>query len=134
MPRMLVMNQLKDTDDTNLSQVAALAATFETSLEMTARRYIELNNCACAIVFSKDNRVRYSVRSVHFDLPLSVRKGDSLPAMSESRHATGTFFERREIDAHWWIKTPEVANTVTSLFEQTLRQDCGFKITLLTCQ
>ncbi len=134
MPRTLVMRQLQGADAPNLSQVMKLANTFETSLEMTARRYIELNEQPCAIVFSKDNQVRYSVRNEHFAMPLSVRKGDELPDVSESRNSIGLHNNRHEIDAHWWVRKQIEFAPTRLLFEQTVRQDNGFKITLLTWQ
>lgn len=133
MPRSLVMKRLHTQGSPELSHVTSLANTFETSLEMTARRYIELIEHPCAIIFSKDNLVRYSIRSEFFEMPLALRKGDNLPRVSDSRQSRGAPDEWHEIDAHWWLREQRTADKITSLYEQTLRQDNGFKITLLTC-
>lgn len=133
MPRSLVIGRLRAEGSPDISHITSLAQTFETSLEMTARRYIELNEFPCAIVFSKDNVVRYSVRSDFFEMPLAVRKGDALPCASESRQSKGDSKDWHEIDAHWWLRERRSAEELTSIFEQTLRQENGFKITLLTC-
>jgi len=82
---------------------------FATSFEMTARRVVELNDYACAVVFSKDNIVRYSIRSEYFTEWLSVRKGDRLPAQSPSRNSISDQEEWHEIEAHWGSRRRKVA-------------------------
>lgn len=134
MPRLLVREVLQPFSEPDISQVIGLTNKFETSVEMTARRYIELSDHACAIVFSKDNVVRYSVRSESFKAPLCVRKGDSLPRLSSSRQAKGDFEKWSTIDAHWWLRTSNNPSAVASIREQTLHQERGFKITLLGCE
>lgn len=133
MPRSLVMRTLLSEVSPQMNHVVDLASRFETSLEMTARRYVELNEHPCAIIFSKDNIIRYSVRNEHFVAPLRVRKGDSLPRMSGSRLGKGDTATWHEADTHWWIREGNDAQRVASVQEQTLRQENGFKITLLKC-
>jgi len=131
MPRSLVMKLLQSHSGPDIGQVISLANKFETSMEMTARRYIELNEHPCAIVFSKDNIVRYSVRNEFFKAPLCVRKGDGLPRLSDSRRAKGEIAEWSTIDAHWWLRPSHNLGAIASIREQTLHQENGFKITLL---
>jgi Zn-dependent peptidase ImmA (M78 family) len=132
MPKPLVMKRLRRFSEPDLLHVLELAKEFETSIEMTARRYVELNEYPCAIVFAKDNLVRYSTRSEFFEHPLCVRKGDRLPTKSPSRQATGSPEEWDELDSYWWLKEDSNGELPDSLYEQTLRQDNGFKLILLT--
>lgn len=132
MPKPLVMKRLRALKDPDLLHVQALAKEFETSVEMTARRYIELNEYPCAVVFSKNNDVRYTARSEFFEHRLDVRKGAKLPMKSPSRQPTGALDDWDEIDAFWWIGNERGGDAPESIYEQTLRQDNGFKITLLT--
>lgn len=132
MPRPLVMKRLRSLRTPDLLHVQQLANEFETSVEMTARRYIELNEYPCAVIFTKDNEVRYSVRSEFFEHLLCVRRGDKLPTKSPSRQSSGSLEEWEELDAHWWLKEQQNSEAPDSVYEQTLRQDSGFKITLLS--
>lgn len=132
MPKPLIVKRLRALGGPDLEHLQQLATEFETSLQMTARRYIELNEHPCAIVFSKDNVIRYSVRSEFFEHFLCVRKGDSLPRVSASRQSQGDINEWHEVHAHWWLRTERSSDAPDYVYEQTLRQDGGFKITLLT--
>jgi Zn-dependent peptidase ImmA (M78 family) len=133
MPAPLVKLRLQKFKDPELEHMLVLRDEFETSVEMTARRVVELSEYACAVVFSKDDVVRYSVRSSYFTHWLAVKKGDRLPAKCAAREAKGDPGEWSETDAHWWLadgrrgeEQPE------SVYEQTLIQDLGHKVTLLT--
>ncbi|AOJ91556.1 ImmA/IrrE family metallo-endopeptidase [Burkholderia multivorans] len=132
-PEPLVRRILRQLKEPELAHMLKLRDDFATSFEMTARRVVELNDYACAVVFSKDNIVRYSIRSEYFTEWLSVRKGDRLPAQSPSRNSISDPEEWHEIEAHWWlaeakggVRQPE------TMYEQTLVQDHGHKVTLLT--
>jgi len=134
LPALLVKPRLQKLKDPELAHVLALHDEFETSVEATARRMVELSEYPCAIVFSKDNVVRYTVRSPYFTHWLAVKKGDSLPAKSAARRETSDHEDWYEIDAHWWLaegrrgddEQPETA------YEQTLIQQGGHKVTLVT--
>ncbi len=54
-PAPLVRTRLQKLKDPELAHIMALRDEFETSMEMTARRVVELSEYACAVVFSKDN-------------------------------------------------------------------------------
>lgn len=132
MPRVLVTKRLRALGEPDLLHVQTLANAFDTSVHMTARRYVEVNEYPCAVVFSKDNVIRYCVRSEFFEHSLCVRKGDSLPTKSPSRLPTGETDDWHEIDAYWWLRIKRDGEEVESVYEQTLRQESGFKVTLLT--
>lgn len=131
MPRQLVLKKLRTLGEPELEHVQSLAEEFQTSVEMTARRYVELNEYPCAIIFSKGNVVRYCVKSEFFEHSLCVWKGDLLPTKSPSRNSSGDIDDWYEIDACWWLKAKRDVEMVETIFEQTFRQDSGYKITLL---
>lgn len=132
MPRPVVMKRLRSLRDPDLLHVREIAKEFETSIQMTARRYVELNEYPCALVFSKDNVVRYSVRSEFFEHFLCIRKGDVLPTKSPSRLSSGDVDDWHEIEAYWWLAERRGEDAPDVVYEQTLRQESGFKVTLLT--
>lgn len=133
MPAPLVKARLARLKDPELAHVLALRDEFETSMEMTARRVVELNEYPCAVVFSKDNVVRYSVWSPYFLRRLSVKKGDKLPSKSPAKAATSDPDEWHELDAFWWLtEQPSADDQPESVYEQTFVQESGFKMTLVT--
>lgn len=131
-PAPLVKTRLQKLKDPELAHIMALRDEFETSMEMTARRVVELSEYACAVIFSKDNVVRYPVWSPYFTHRLCVKKGERLPAKSPSREAASDPDEWHELDAHWWLVERRGEDTPESVYEQTLVQENGHKVTLLT--
>jgi Zn-dependent peptidase ImmA (M78 family) len=131
-PKALIIKRIRQLGSPDLEHILNLAPAFETSFEMTARRYVELNEYPCAIVFSKDNVVRYSVWSEFFEQRLCVRKGTALPSKSPSRLSGGAVDDWDEIEAYWWLQEQGGTTVPESIYEQTLRQDNGYKVTLLT--
>lgn len=130
MPHKLVKSRLHVFKDPEMAHIIQLRDEFGTSMEMTARRLIELNEYPCAVVFSKDNMVRYSVRSDYFSERLCLKKGDRLPMKSVSRQSSVDHTEWYEIDAHWWLS--DSAKQPESVYEQTFVQEEGHKVTLVT--
>ncbi|MDI1258264.1 ImmA/IrrE family metallo-endopeptidase [Aquabacterium sp.] len=132
MPAQLVKNKLHSLKDPELAHIVQLRDQFGTSMEMTARRLVELSEYACAVVFSKDNTIRYAVKSEYFVERLAVRKGDRLPTKSPSRQSATDPDEWFEIDSHWWLTESSSSNQPESVYEQTLVQENGHKLTLVT--
>lgn len=131
-PAALMKRKLKPLKDPELAHIELLRTEFGTSAEMTARRVVELSDYPCAVVFSKDNVVRYTVRSEFFEERLCVRKGVRLPDQSASRNSTSDPDDWSEIDGHWWLEERRGAEMPESVYEQTLVQNDGYKLTLLT--
>lgn len=131
-PQKLLKSRLHKLGDPELDHVLTLAAEFGTSVTMTAHRLAEQSDYACAFVFSKDNQVRYSVKSSHFEEQLCLWKGHNLPGGSPSRLQTSSHNDWHELDATWWLKERRSDEFPESVFEQTLCQEDGYKITLLT--
>lgn len=132
LPDSLFKAQLRRLGEPELMHVSKLGDQFETSIEFTARRYVELSEYPCAVVFSKDNVVRYTVESPYFEHRLCVRKGTALPTKSTSRAASGDSEEWCDLDAYWWLEESRSSRQPEEVYEQTLWQESGYKVTLLT--
>lgn len=131
-PEVLFKPQTRALGEPEIAHIVQLGEQYETSVEFTARRYVELSEYACAVVFSKDNDVRYSVRSPFFEHALCVKKGERLPTKSPSRGSSGDADEWHSIDGYWWLREQAESEQPEAVYEQTLRQDDGYKLTLLT--
>lgn len=124
------MNKLGDAD---VMHVQTLAKRYQTSLEATINRYIELTDDICAYVFSKDGVIRYIRRTDSFPR-LTVKPKDQLPkecasiaAPSEPLRVATPW---RELDGSIWLETIWGTKAPT-LLEQSVRQKDGYQITLL---
>lgn len=131
LPRSLVTQRLQGYGSPEMTHIQKLSEDFETSIEATARRFIELSEHPCAVVFSKDNVVRYIVKSEFFEEQVDVWKGDRLPNPSMSCQTTSDPDEWHRIDACWWLKERKGCKVPDSVYEQTLCQEIGYKVTLL---
>jgi len=132
LPQHLFEHELRKLGDPEIGNIVQLGDHFGTSIEYTARRYVEVGGFACAVVFSKDNFVRYAVRGEFFEHRLCVKKGDRLPTKSSSRAPTGDPDDWVSLDAYWWLQEEKGLEQPEELYEQTLWQDDGYKVTLLT--
>lgn len=133
MPTALLERRLSPSKEFELNDISRVREDFGTSMESTTRRVVEMSEYAYAVVFSKDNKVRYSVFSKFFSAKLGVRKDSPLPTKSLSRLGTSSLDDWNELDAHWWLDEPRGrSHDPESIFEQTLVQDDGYKVTLLT--
>jgi Zn-dependent peptidase ImmA (M78 family) len=109
----------------DLAEVVAVAQELGLSREASARRYVELHDRPCALLFSKEGTVRYVETGPGFPF-VSCRKGQRLPASPAPVDATG-LSAREEADARDWLLRPSRETLVV----QTLSQRAGFAITLL---
>jgi Zn-dependent peptidase ImmA (M78 family) len=133
MPAALLKKCLCPGAEFDLSDVIRVKDDFETSMESTVRRVVEMNEHAFAVVFSRDNLVRYFAASEYFEARLCVRKGSPLPSKSPSRLGTSSLDDWSAIDSYWWLEdaTRGFENPDT-IYEQTLVQEEGYKVTLLS--
>jgi Zn-dependent peptidase ImmA (M78 family) len=113
--------------------LTALARKYQVSKEMAARRYTELCDYCCAVIFSHRGTVRYPVKSQSCPF-LDIAKGDMLPPGSLSARARGEpghLSEWTETDpAIWFPGVQRLAGKV--LYEQYLEQQGGHRLTMLT--
>lgn len=135
LPKEPFRKDLRRLAGADLAHVLRLAQKYDMSKEATGRRYVELHDEACAILFSRNGRVRYGCRSRDFPY-LDIRSGDPLPAASlsvQSRAGQGDLSDWVEIDAALWLTGDQVRRHSTVL-EQTVAQRDGFRMTLLTLE
>jgi Zn-dependent peptidase ImmA (M78 family) len=113
--------------------VLALATKYRVSKEMAARRYTELCDHVCAIVFSHRGAVRYFVKSRNCPF-VDLIKGNPLPPDSRSARARGQPGHLSE----WTETSPEIwfgesRRTIGKvIYEQFLEQQDGYRLTMLT--
>jgi Zn-dependent peptidase ImmA (M78 family) len=113
--------------------VLALATKYRVSKEMAARRYTELCDHVCAVIFSHRGAVRYFAKSQSCPF-LDVVKGNLLPPGSLSARArseVGHLSEWTETSpAIWFGASRRITGRV--LYEQFLEQRDGYRLTMLT--
>jgi hypothetical protein len=133
MPRPWFARDMDRLGDADVTHVQTLAERYETSLEATANRYIDLTSDICAFVFSKDGVIRYVRPTKNFPR-LTVKSGRLLPKDCASLRAPP---ERLRVASPWaeldgstWLQT-EWGQRTPLVLEQTMRQRNGFQVSLL---
>jgi Zn-dependent peptidase ImmA (M78 family) len=133
MPRPWFSRDMDRLGDAEVTHVQTLADRYETSLEATANRYIDLTPDICAFVFSKDGTIRYVRPTKNFPR-LAVKAGDLLPKECASLRAASEPLRVaspwEELDGSVWLQS-EWGQKSPSVLEQTMRQSNGFQISLL---
>jgi Zn-dependent peptidase ImmA (M78 family) len=130
MPAETFCRRMRRLGSPELDHVVILAREFGTSKEATARRFVDLAQETCAIVYSKDGRVRYCVRSDDCS-PLCLRREEALPAaaaLGAMQPGTVTpWFDGVPDD---WV-VPSRAKRATEITGHSLIQENGFAMTLV---
>lgn len=132
MPRARFRRDIRRHVGADLDYILELATSYDVSKEAAARRYVDFHDEPCAVIFSKDRCVRYPYKNRAFPR-LDVWSKLPLPQQSLSARFDGSVgrpSEWGEVDAGLWLSKSR--NTL--LYEQTLRQQNGFQITLLTIE
>ena len=106
-----------------------MAEAFQISREAAIRRYVALQGERLAVVFSKDDRVRYVEKSDRFPVT-TVWTGDRLVGMLPHRRSADPLTSLDPADAELWLKRP----VGLELFAQTLYQDGGYAATMLVAE
>lgn len=132
MPEQYFKTDIRQFGEPDIEHIRSLAKRYNMSTESTARRYVELNDYTCAIVFSHQNNVRYSVKNESFPW-LEPGKNDPLPKDSlsvSSRKQEGETSQWEEVKSNIWI-SDEKRRLPENILEQTLQQQGDHGITLL---
>lgn len=87
----------------DIEQVQSLAAYFDTSIEATARRFMNLSDFPIAFVFSHNGNIRYWTRGPEFPYVLRVRNGSLLPKGSPARISGDGAGDMEELDSLTWL-------------------------------
>jgi Zn-dependent peptidase ImmA (M78 family) len=132
-PTALFTRHIRQFGSPETEHVLALATRYQVSKEMAARRYTDLCDHVCAIIFSHQGAVRYfpKTRACPY---LDIAKGNPLPPGSLSargRSQPGHLSEWTETTPEIWFGVSRrIAGKV--LYEQYLEQQDGYRLTMLT--
>lgn len=133
MPLPQFRKDVRHRKEVDISHILDLAKLYETSKEATARRYVEVQDEACAAIISHNGRIQRFYKNNEFPyLDISsgvpVPKG-SLTAKIKNSDATTTS-EWEELAGSIWLD--ESGQRAPMLYEQALIQRDGYRLTLLT--
>lgn len=130
LPKKLLSPWMARRRDIDISHMIDMSLEFDVSKEAAARRFIDFAHEPIAFVFSKEGRIKYSLR--HDDFPLlDARSGDQLPTESRTAKFSGNLgavSNLTSVDQGLWL----AGGRRGFVCEQTLIQRNGFRITLLT--
>jgi len=133
MPRKFFVQDLRRLATPETEHIVQLASRYQVSKEAAARRYTDLCDHTCAVVFSRDGKVRSFCKTTNFPF-IDIAKDAPLPAASVSaggKAEPGQMSEWSEIDAGIWFAASARVRGMT-LYEQFLQQADGYRLTMLT--
>lgn len=130
MPEDEFKKRLRKLGEPDLTQVLALSTIFDTSVEATARRFMNLSDYPVALVFSRHNTIRYWTKGPEFPYLLRVRNGHPLPQDCAARSSGDGVADMTEVDSATWL-SDQRGPLPDAILEQTLYQQDGYKVTLL---
>lgn len=125
-----------DSQSPSIEALQTIACKFETSFEATANKCTRYGIKPFALIYSKDNKIRYCWKD-YKRLPFltNFKKGDVMPLSSQAltlklsdQSITGFV----ESDATDWFKSSPSYKLPSTVLEQTYFQTKGFKVTLIT--
>jgi hypothetical protein len=129
MPPKFVSRWMATRREVDIAHVLDLSDEFDVSKESAARRFKDFAHEPVAFVFSKDGRVRYSLR--HGDFPrIGPGKGDQVPHASITAQFGGgpaKCSQLEEVERDTWI----AEGGRTPICEQVLVQSEGHRLTML---
>lgn len=131
MPKKEVAKFIGRTGAPDITNIIDMAKSrFEVSREAAARRYVANLDEPTAVVFSHNGKIRYIIPNDDFPR-LAVWNGAQLPSEAYSVNtdkAIGDVSDWVEVAGHAWLERSHGM----SVFEQTLAQQKGYRMTLLT--
>jgi len=116
-----------------IEHIIALAQRYETSKEVTARRYVDVQDEPCAVIISQNGSILRFYRGEDFPY-LDVNHGDPVPhssLTSKSDLLPGIPSESQEKDGRIWLSEQRGRRT-PMIYEQVLPQSDGYRMTLLS--
>ena len=131
MPAVPFRRDLSQSAAPDIALLLRLCGRYDTSKEATARRFCELIDAPSAAVFSRNGRFLYAVRSREFPF-ITLSRNQLLPQRTLStrfRGVEGDISDMDAVDGCWWTDTDPYCNS--QIFEQTLLQADGYRLTLL---
>jgi Zn-dependent peptidase ImmA (M78 family) len=132
MPESLLKKFFRTRPGLDLDHIIQMSDWFNVSKEAACRRYIERLDEPAALIFSKDGVIK-SIRKGKAFPSLSVWVNQRLPSeciSSTSTRPIGVVTDIHEVVGHVWL----TKSAGVSLGVQTLAQQNGFRLTLLTIE
>lgn len=115
----------------SLQNIIDLQNLCQVSKESAARRLTELHGDHVAIIFSKNGRFIYSVRSEDFPY-INLKKDQQIFSKSLTKEFSGSIgdiSDQEETDAFLWLDDKDARNW--TIWEEVLLQQNGYRMTLL---
>jgi hypothetical protein len=131
MPRTLYLSDIRRLGAPETEHILRLASRYEVSKEAAARRFAQLSEHDCALIFSHKGIVRAFSKSERFPY-LMIKPKDRLPpgcASATAKLKAGEMSKWTEADPETWMDGPPKG---TILYEQYLQQANGYGLTMLT--
>jgi Zn-dependent peptidase ImmA (M78 family) len=133
MPRGLFLAAVRRLGEPEVEHIVTLAKNFEVSKEAAVRRYLELCDDPCAVIFSRTGIAGNIYRTTSFPF-ISLRKELPLPRQCgsvEPNHEVGRISDSFESEPGLWVDDTRRFRGA-SLYEQYLDQADGRRMTMLT--
>jgi hypothetical protein len=133
MPKALFQRDIRRLGTPETQHIVKLAGDYEVSKEAAARRYTELCDHRCAVVFSRHGKFRHFCKTKTFPF-IDIRRDQPLPHQSISARANsepGQLSEWSETESTIWIsEAGRLGGKV--LYEQYLDQANGYRLSMLS--
>ena len=133
MPKTFFIRDIRRLGAPETEHFIKLADDYEVSKEAAARRYTDLCDHMCAVIFSHRGKLRYFCKTKNFPF-IDIRNDQPLPANSISARQEG---EPRQM-SEWSETAPETWIGASHrlrgkvLYEQFLDQENGYRLSMLT--
>jgi Zn-dependent peptidase ImmA (M78 family) len=132
LPKKLFVRDMRQLRSPAIEHILKLADDYQVSKEATARRYMDLSDHTCAVIFSHRGKLRYSLRTRDFPF-IAIRADQALPSNSISacvKCEPGQLSEWSEAASEFWIgDSNRLGGKV--LYEQYLDQANGYRMSML---
>jgi len=132
MPSRFMQSDIKRLRAPEIDHIVTLADKYDVSKESMGRRYIEFQDEPCALVFSRNGTVSYTVKGDHFPKLNVWGKSDIIPQGTVTKNfdkSSGASSDWQECASDAWLQNNKKYDSV---YEQVLVQENGYRITLLT--
>lgn len=131
MPAAVLNSQAFMKGSPEISRILALQNLCAVSKEAAARRYVDLHGDDFAILFSRDGKLLYSIKSRDFPW-VDLKAGQPIYSRALTRTYSGNegdVSDQEESDPHHWLSDRDAGRW--ELWEEVLIQANGYRMTLL---
>lgn len=129
MPTRIFRDDLRRLQGIDLGHIERLADKYDVSKEAAARRYVELQDEPCAIIFSHNGKIRYTTRNPAFPF-LKCGPGEQVrgPLLANAETGRGSLVSNWiVVDGSDWVS----GDRGRPMVEQTLVQQDNYQMALI---